>query len=362
MCDQRELDVFLTAHHDVDEVLVETSNDGILSMQSVRYEPSTISPLEHEITIVDRATTWLAPTKLCPTDSHANLLKVGDRIRLGDTRHWGGVAGHLDYVTILEVKGPINKVYNGVGASIDIGWPSSNPITSPTPPGLLQSGSKNLLNFDPGQGDDHSSLDLQANGRTWQSVYCYRVSAPVNATALPNSVKAYPISAGQRDSSNTITYANRLDTYANGNATTPGGASFLLWADQHGAVPYPVYRTSFQGVGKAAGQTHLVLKLDAGVKHVHEIRLLGYQLTSKDAPIAGTYVGPGEANLAVVACTEWPISVPLILSYLGRTVRICSILISSRVRFLRPRIFSCSPCTKSSSLSSTLVIISDQAA
>ena len=127
-------------------------------------------------------------------------------------------------------------------------------------------------------------------GRTWQSVFCYRVSAPVNATVLPNSTKAYPISAGLRDSSNTITYANRLDAYANGNG------SFLLWADQHGAVPYPVYRTSFQGVGKAAGQSHLVLKLDAGVKHVHEIRLLGYQLTSKDAPIAGTYVGPGESS------------------------------------------------------------------
>lgn len=263
MCDRRELDVFLTAHHEVDEVMVETV-DGIFCMQSVRYEPDGTA---HDITIVDRATTWLAPTKVYQTSAAsaqlASLLKVGDRIRLGDTRHWNGLAGHLDYVTILEIKGPIRHVYNGVGAPINIGQPGAT------------------LAFD-AASDSNSRVDVSSGTG---AVYCYRVSAPVNATVLPNSIKEHPISSG-RDNNNTITYGNRLSEYTNG----------FLWADIHGAVPYPVYKASFQGVGKAAEQSHLTLKLDSGVKHVHEIKLVGYQLTSKDSPIAGTYVGSGESS------------------------------------------------------------------
>jgi len=154
----REHAVFLTNHDEtVDEALV-TINDGDYS----EFSLLSVTRRDLECSIVDQSTVWLAPANMESSTSYAGLLSVGDTIRVGSPADNNGQMGFSDYVTILEVVGPIKRVYNGLSTTCQIG-----PTVS-----LNAAGASSGTSHNP-------------TGK-----YMYRVNTPLNATQLASYLPA----------------------------------------------------------------------------------------------------------------------------------------------------------------------------
>lgn len=150
----REHAVFLTNHDEtIDEALV-TVNDGNYS----EFSLLSVTRRGLECSIVDQSTVWLAPANMESSTSYAGLLSVGDTIRVGSPADNSGQMGFSDYVTVLEVLGPIDRVYNGLSTECQIG-PTLTLDHAGTSGGTYS----------------HSPVGLK---------YMYRVNTPLNATQL----------------------------------------------------------------------------------------------------------------------------------------------------------------------------------
>lgn len=156
----REHAVFLTNHDEtIDEALVMTANRDRFSLLSVTRR-------DLECSIVDQSTVWLAPAHMETAASFEGLLSVGDTIRVGSPADNGGQMGFSDYVTVLEVVGPIERVYNGLNVQCMVG---ETVTLNPSDPTTLDSSGNRVL---------------QSGYQPPGPKYMYRVNTPLNATQL----------------------------------------------------------------------------------------------------------------------------------------------------------------------------------
>ncbi len=235
--------MFLSNHeHEADETLV-TNAGGGETFEGKPFCLQTVYPYHNsagswECAIVSEMTSWLAPINIVDDIGEtADLLQVGDTIRLGslDTNH--GLTGYTDYVVITEIQ-KITKVHNTTGAIVQIG---------------------NNIDF---LGDNASTATLAVDASTatlTRDRYMYRVNSTLNVTELPDYLPDTDSSDWWHNENKAgITLANRFNA-----------------VDHHA----PVYKMNYPKT------TELKLTLDRGIGTVHKITLIGYHIKSSDSGV-----------------------------------------------------------------------------
>lgn len=247
--------MFLSNHDDAagDETLV-TVGDTTLSFQSVIPR---VNGDDIECAVVDQSTSWLAPTNMKDnlTPSATDItLKVGDTIRVGAVED--GLTGYSDYLMIMEVQGPITKVYNGMKATIQIGPHETNDTLAEADAVVLSTSS------------------------SFTSRYMYRVNSTLNATKLPDFLPDTSLNdAGGLNDPNwykQLEYVS-LEENAAGRKDINHSNRFRLTN-----VPHHVYKMNYPNT------TELKLTLDRGIGTVHRITLIGYHIKSSDSGLFDT--------------------------------------------------------------------------
>ena len=310
-CEKRWFDTFITqtdkaldAHYACDVQSVD------LHHTSKDFQISTSSPPGWDAIVVDRKTEWILPTWTNdyktvdggelwkyrhsgpggtgenPDYSTFRSIEVGDTIRIGNE----AVNGTADYVTVLA-KVAVDRVYNGTKGVLPIVQHNRVPDNPYRYPGT----SGGVISDYP---TDHAGVDyLVANTSGYYGTansyitvtdspgiaqYAFRINRRINATALPDMPRfglshyndkshsahlALSIDIRNEAYEREIPHNFIKDTAQESHEVAKHPSSFVRY--------YPMYLVHRYKSGT------MIARLDAGVKHVECIKLVGYSIAAK---------------------------------------------------------------------------------